>query len=479
MNRSVQSGNILATAARVAKATAGKLVAGDPQTICVAVGTDSRTPLDDSLFVALSGENFDGADFCAGAVSNGARIVVVTHPAWSRGLPGDLQRAAVVAVDDTLRALGDLAAWHRSTFPVRMVGITGSNGKTSTKEMTAAVLGGAPGVLSNQGNLNNLVGMPRSLLSLGAEHHHAVMEMGMNHPGEIERLAQIARPQIGVLTNVHPVHLEGLGSIQAVAEAKGELLEALPGEGVAVLNADDPYVLKQAARTRARRVTFGRSPGAEVRVVAARQDAESMNVELEIPDGSLKVRIDRPGLHNALNAAAAAAVGLVAGIEPDRIAERLEKAPLPALRMERLDLGSGRLLVDCYNANPRSVEAALSTLRDLAGVAGGPSFAVLGDMRELGPASAELHHKIGLAAAGSGLSGLCTFGSEAGAIAGGAREGDLDPVLETESIDEATDWSRERLRAGGWVLIKGSRAMRMERIAETIAEEYGVSWRKG
>ena len=475
MSRPVQSGDILATAAQVAKATAGKLVAGDPQATCAAVGTDSRAPLADSLFVALSGENFDGADFCAGAVSNGARIVVVTHPAWSRGLKGGLQDTAVVAVDDTLRALGDLAAWRRSAFQVRLVGITGSNGKTSTKEMTAAVLGGAPGVLSNRGNLNNLVGMPRSLLSLRAEHHHAVMEMGMNSPGEIERLAQIARPQIGVLTNVHPVHLEGLGSLQAVAEAKGELLEALPGECVAVLNADDPYVLKQAARTRARQVTFGRNPSAAVRVVSARQDAESVNVDLELPDGLLKVRIGRPGLHNALNAAAAAAVGMVEGIEPDRIAERLEKVSLPALRMERLQLGPGRLLVDCYNANPRSVEAALSTLRDLAQ---GTSFAVLGDMRELGEASAELHHKTGLAAAGSGLSGLCTFGKEAGAIAQGAREGGLDPVVETESIDEATGWTRERLQAGGWVLIKGSRAMRMERIAETIAEEYGVSWRK-
>lgn len=475
MNRSAQAGEVLATASQVAKATSGKLVAGDPRTTCVAVSSDSRNPVADSLFVALSGDNFDGADFCAQAVSGGARIVVVAQAAWSRGLRGDLQGAAVVAVDDTLRALGDLAAWHRAAFRVRLVGITGSNGKTSTKEMTAAVLGGAPGVLSNPGNLNNLVGMPRSLLSLGAEHHHAVMEMGMNRPGEIERLARIARPQIGVLTNVHPVHLEGLGSLQAVAEAKGELLEALPAEGVAVLNADDPYVLKQAARTRARRVTFGRSPGAEVRVISARQQSGSVAVELQIPDARLKIRIDRPGLHNALNAAAAAAVGMAEGIEPEQIAERIGAASLPALRMEPLELGPGRLLVDCYNANPRSVEAALATLADLAD---GPAFAVLGDMRELGEASAELHHKTGLAAAGSGLAGLCAFGDEARAIAQGAREGGLGAVVETGSIEAATDWTRQRLQAGGWVLIKGSRAMRMERIASRLAGEHGVMWRK-
>jgi UDP-N-acetylmuramoyl-tripeptide--D-alanyl-D-alanine ligase len=475
MNRPGKPEGFLATAAQVARAAGGKLVAGDTKTVCTAVGTDSRTLLQDSLFVALTGENFNGADFCAQAVSGGARILVVGHADWSRGLKGDLQGASVVAVDDTLRALGDLAAWHRTAFRVRVVGITGSNGKTSTKEMIAAVLGGAPGVLYNHGNLNNLVGMPRSLLSLRAEHHHAVMEMGMNHPGEIARLAEIARPQVGVLTNVHPVHLEGLGSLQAVAEAKGELLQALPGDGVAVLNADDPYVLKQAARTRARRVTFGRSPNAEVRVVSARQEAGAVAVELQLPDALLKVHMDRPGLHNAFNAAAAAAVGWVEEIEPDRIAKRIGKASLPALRMERLELGPGRLLVDCYNANPRSVEAALSTLGDLAN---GSSFAVLGDMRELGEASEELHHKTGLAAAGSGLLGLCTLGREARAIARGAREGGLDAVVETESIEEATDWVRKRLEEGGWVLIKGSRAMRMERIAETIAGEYGVSWRK-
>jgi len=467
--------DILASAAQVAKASGGKLVAGNAKTTCSAVGTDSRSPLEDSLFVALSGENFNGADFCADAVAGGARILVVTNTDWSRGLTGDLKDAAVVTVDDTLHALGDLAAWRRAAFRIRLVAITGSNGKTSTKEMTTAVLGGAPGVLSNQGNLNNLVGMPRSLLALGEGHHHVVMEMGMNRPGEIARLAEIARPQVGVLTNVHPVHLEGLGSLQAVAEAKGELLEALPSDGTAVLNADDPYVLKQAARTKARQVTFGRSPSAEVRVVSARQKAGEVEAELALPDGSLKVRIDRPGLHNALNAAAAAAVGMVEGIEPDRIAERIGRASLPALRMERLELGSGCLLVDCYNANPRSVEAALSTLRDLAG---GPAYAVLGDMRELGEASEELHRKTGQAAAVADLAGLCTFGGEARAIASGAREGGLAEVAETESIDEATQWTRERLKAGGWVLIKGSRAMRMERIAETIAAEYGVPWRK-
>jgi UDP-N-acetylmuramoyl-tripeptide--D-alanyl-D-alanine ligase len=466
---------ILASAAQVAKATGGKLASGDAKTTCSAVGTDTRAQLKDSLFVALTGENFNGADFCGQAVAGGARILVVKNTDWSKGLKGDLKDAAVVAVDDTLLALGDLAGWRRAAFKIRLVGITGSNGKTSTKEMTAAVLGGAPGVLSNQGNLNNLVGMPRSLLSLGEGHHHAVMEMGMNRPGEITRLAEIARPQVGVLTNVHPVHLEGLGSLQAVAEAKGELLEALPADGVAVLNADDPYVLKQAARTKARQVTFGKSPSAEVRVVSAQQDAESVNVELELAGEKLQVRIDRPGLHNALNAAAAAAVGMVEGIEPEKIAERIGRASLPALRMEQLELGSGRLLVDCYNANPRSVEAALSTLRDLAD---GPAYAVLGDMRELGEASGELHRKTGQAAAGADLSGLCTFGGEARAIAQGAREGGLTEVEETESIDEAIQWTRQRLKAGGWVLIKGSRAMRMERIAAAMAAEYGVAWRK-
>jgi UDP-N-acetylmuramoyl-tripeptide--D-alanyl-D-alanine ligase len=468
---------LLATAAQVAEATKGALVRGGPDTACLRVSTDSRVPVPDSIFFALKGENFDGSHFCAEAVAAGARILVVQKPAWDAHLQADLARlgeAAVVQVEDTTVALGELAAWHRSRFEIRVVGITGSNGKTSTKEMAASVLGGAPSVLFTRGNFNNQVGMPRALLSLGSGHRHAVLEMGMNTPGEITALAGIARPQVGVITNVHPVHLEGLGSIDAVARAKGELFEALPGSGTAVVNADDPYVLKQKSRTSAGIVTFGRDPTADVRVVAARHREGVLEAELSLQQSGFTVRLGRPGLHNALNAAAAAAVGMIEGIPVERIAERLAAAPLPALRMEQLRLGPGLVLVDCYNANPRSVQAAMHTLKELSGEQ--EAFAILGDMRELGDAEEELHIRTGQAAAKQGLAGLCAFGEVSVAIARGARDAGMTDVYETSSVAEATGWAAERIKPGGAVLIKGSRAMRMERIVGELAGSFGVAW---
>lgn len=472
---------VLATADQLARAVNGKIVAGSAQASCTIVSTDSRKPAPQSLFIALRGENFDGARFASAAVKQGAVIVLIERGAFDSEIAQGLGTATVVTVDDTLRALGDLAAWHRRRLPARVVGITGSNGKTSTKQMTAAVLGGPPDVLSNRGNFNNLVGMPRALLGLGPHQTHAVVEMGMSARGEIARLAAIAAPEIGLITNVHPVHLEGLGSIEEVARAKAELIEALPADGVAVLNTDDPHVLKVAPRTRARRVTFGRAPNADVRLLTADQIDANVSFELSVGGEQIAVRLGRPGLHNAYNAAAAAAVGWVENVASAEIAERLARAELPALRMERLQLGHGQLLVDCYNANPRSMQAAIDTVVRLAsgsGSAGVASYAVLGDMRELGDASVELHRSLGRTAASSGLSGLYAFGRLAGDIAEAAREGDLAEVMHNESLEEASEWVADKLEKGAWVLLKGSRAMRLERIADSLAEKFGVSWRK-
>ncbi|MBW1806916.1 MAG: UDP-N-acetylmuramoyl-tripeptide--D-alanyl-D-alanine ligase [Deltaproteobacteria bacterium] len=475
MSRTYQGTESLATAAQIADATKGSLVAGEPAATCTCVCTDSRTPAQASVFVALKGENFDGAKFVSAAVKTGASIVLVERSAYTSGLADqDLGQAAVVVVKDSLKALGDLAAWHRRRFAARVVAITGSNGKTSTKEMTAAVLGGRPTVLFNRGNFNNLIGMPRDLLSLDDSHLHAVMEMGMNASGEIARLAQIAEPQVGVITNVHPVHLEGMGNIEAVARAKAELLEALPGDGTAVLNAEDPHVLRMAGRTRANRVTFGRVPNADVRIVSVEQKPDLLELSLDLQGSSISLGLSRPGVHNAMNAAAAAAVAMIEGVEPEVIKDRLISSPMPALRTERLKLGSGHLLIDCYNANPRSMQAALATLGQLAPQ--GQRYAILGDMRELGDSSSELHHQVGHAAASTGLTGLCALGPLAEEIADGARAGGLAEVDWTESQDQATDWAKKRVEQAGWVLIKGSRAMRMERIAVKLGQAFGVEW---
>jgi UDP-N-acetylmuramoyl-tripeptide--D-alanyl-D-alanine ligase len=468
----------LCTAAEACQAMGGSLARGEGSVVARAVSTDSRRPVADALFIALRGPNHDGARYAAAAVGAGARIVALSRAAWQAGLAGALPpEVAVVLVEDPLEALGRLAGWHRRRHAARVVGVTGSNGKTSTKEMIASVLGGPPGVLATRGNLNNLVGMPLCLLGLGGEHHHAVLEMGMNAPGEIARLAAVARPEVGVVTNVHPVHLEGLGTLQAVAEAKGELIAALGPDAVAVLNADDPYVLKQGGRGPARRVTFGASPAADVRVLASRQAEHGLGIELSVGGRPLAVDLPRLGLHHAMNAAAAAAVGWVEGVAPEQIAARLVSAPRPPMRLERLDVLGAHLLVDCYNANPRSMQAALQTLVEVAGP--GSRWAVLGDMLELGEASEQLHRQVGRAAAEAGLDGLCAFGPEARHLAAGALEAGLGDVEHVLEIEAALEWLRGRCARGGWVLLKGSRGMRLERLARALADEADVPWAQG
>lgn len=473
--RLIKDPGVLCTAQQLAEAVSGTVVRGDPQLSCSAVTTDSREPAPNSLFIALGGPNFDGACFCQQAIATGSRLLLVSESAWQAGVVGELPRGcAVVVAVDTLRALGDLAAWHRRRFSARVIAVTGSNGKTSTRELIVTVLGGEPAVLANHGNFNNLVGMPRALLGLSKRHQHAVMEMGMNAAGEIARLAEIASPEVGVITNVHPVHLEGLGSLSAVAEAKGELFAALPPSGTAVLNADDPYLLKQVARTKARQLTFGHSPTADVRITAVRLVPSGLEVELHMAGNSVVTVLRTIGSHNAFNAAAAAAVGMVEGIAPAEIAKRLEQVIFPGMRLEHVSMGEAHLLVDCYNANPHSMQAGLQALNEVAGVS--KKLAVLGDMRELGSQSHELHQQVGRYVVEAGVQGLCTFGPLARLIAGEARRGGLSDVIETEQPEEAVAWLLSRLTPGCWVLLKGSRALRLERIAALLAQKLGVHW---
>ncbi len=467
MSDAAQAQAALLTAGQVAAATGGELVQGAAATAVCAVTSDSRAVEPEALFVALRGERFDGARFCAAAAGAGASAVLVERAGWEAGLCAELPPAvAVVAVADSLRALGDLAAWHRRRFSAHVIGVTGSNGKTSTKEMIAAVLGGAPAVLHNRGNFNNLIGMPRSLLELGPQHRWVVLEMGMNVPGEIARLAEVAAPEWGVLTNVHQVHLEGLGSLQAVAAAKGELLEALPAGGAAVLNADDPLVLQQARRTRARQLTFGQSPAADVRVERMEPTPRGLAIGLRLAGGAVQFELERIGAHNAMNAAAAAAVGQLAGLDAARIAERLARAPAPPMRMEVKRLGDLSLLVDCYNANPRSVQIALDSLGRLP--ASGPRLAVLGDMAELGAAAEQLHRQVGRVAAEVGIDGLCTIGPLAAHIAAEARRAGLAAVEQAADLEGVLDWVERQRAPGGWLLIKGSRRMRLERLVTAL-----------
>ena len=436
------------------------------------VFTDTRKPIPGALFIALRGDNFDGSDFAASAVRAGAAGVLVPTDAVERVRP-HLGKAALLAARDTTRALGWLGAtWRRRFQGLRVVGITGSTGKTSTKELVAEVLAAAGPTLKTEGNLNNEIGVPTMLLRLEPAHRYAAIELGMNHLGEIARLAAWAEPEVGLVTNVGPVHLEGTGSIEGVAHAKGELFHALPeSTGIAVANADDPRVLQQAKLSRRKLVTFGAVRSADVSLIAAHHGGAGLRVTLQIAGARHDVELKLIGTHNGHNAAAAAAVGLAMGLETPTILRGLANAQTPGRRMRPVQLPNGALLIDdCYNANPASTKAALLTVTHLARK-DGRAIAILGDMLELGPTELDLHRDVGRFAAGAGLKLLVCFGVRARAIGEGAVEAGLNPdaVRYTEDPAEAVKMASASLGANDVVLVKGSRGMKMERISDPLA----------
>ena len=432
--------------------------------------TDSRKPVRGGLFVALRGENFDGSDFVGQAVQGGAAGALVPADALARAKE-QAKGAALLTAKDTGRALGGLAAaWRQRLLDLKVVAITGSTGKTSTKELIAEVLAAAGATLKTEGNLNNEVGVPLTLLRLTGEHRYAAIECGMNHLGEIARLAQWADPDVAVVTNAGPVHLEGCGSVEGVAHAKGELYHALRDGAVAVANADDARVLAQAKLSRRKLLTFGASYGSDVRLISAHHGGAGLHVEMEFGGARRTVELRLIGAHNGHNATAAAAVGLALGIDPDRIVSALARAQTPGRRMRPVQMPNGALLIDdCYNANPSSTKAALLTLTHL--VKGkGRAIAVLGDMLELGQTELDLHRDVGRFAAGAGLSLLVCFGARARALGEGAQEAGLpaECIEYTEEPAEAVRLVQDRVRPEDVVLVKGSRGMKMERISDPL-----------
>ncbi len=432
------------------------------------VFTDTRAPRKGALFVALQGEKFDATAFLAKAIEGGAAGVLVPSTARVE-VPAAV---AVLAAADTARALAGLArAWRGRQENLQLVCITGSTGKTSTKELIAEVLAAQGPTLKTEGNLNNEIGVPLTLLGLEPRHRFAAVECGMNHLGEIARLAGYADPDIGVVTNVGPVHLEGTGSIEGVAHAKGELFHALRPSGIAVANADDPRVLQQARLSLRKLVTFGATLGSDVRLVSVHHGGPGLQVELEFSNAIRKFELQLIGTHNGHNAAAAAAVGMALGFDAETILRGLANARTPGRRMRPVPLPGGGLLIDdCYNANPSSMKAALLTLTHL--VRGkGRAIAVLGDMLELGPTELDLHRDVGRFAAGAGLALLVCFGKRARAIGEGAIESGLKPdsVKWADDPAEALAQVKAFARPEDVILVKGSRGMKMERISDPLA----------
>jgi UDP-N-acetylmuramoyl-tripeptide--D-alanyl-D-alanine ligase len=419
-------------------------------------GTDSRAIGAGELFIALRGARFDGHDFVAGAAARGACAALVQRPVPSANLP-------LLMVEDTRSAMGRLAADWRGRFPTPLVAVTGSNGKTTVKEMIAAILSRQAQVLASRGNLNNEIGVPLSLFGLGAEHRFAVLEMGANHPGEIRRLAEIARPDVAVITQCAPAHLEGFGTIEGVARAKAEIYEGLAAGGTAIINADDAFSgLWRKLSSSRRQLSFGLRAPADVTAseIAPLPDG-GFGFRLGTPRGSIAVRLPLPGRHNVANALAAAACCEAVGTALADIAAGLAGMRSIKGRLERKrGARSSTVLDDTYNANPASLLAALEVLSGMPG----RHWLVLGDMGELGETAAALHRGAGAAARESGVERLFATGTlsreaVAGFGAGAAHFPDMRDLVVAV---------KDGLRPEVTVLVKGSRSMQMERVVNAL-----------
>ncbi|MBI2782189.1 MAG: UDP-N-acetylmuramoyl-tripeptide--D-alanyl-D-alanine ligase [Chloroflexi bacterium] len=461
------------TAEDLRRLTGGRLLRTSGRPIRGAA-VDSRLVGPGMLFVALPGERTDGHRFLADAAVAGAAALVVSRPIADAMLDA-LGDVTVLAVPDGVVALGALAAGWRARFDPLVVGVTGSIAKTSTKEAIAAVLGTTFRTLRSEGNQNNEIGLPLTLLRLGRDHRAAVLEMGMYAGGEIADLARLARPRIGVVTSVHGVHLSRMGTLAAIEQAKGELVEALPSDGVAVLNQDDRRVRRMADRTAARVLGYGLSADAEVSaedVASAGLDGMRFTLRLPAMRGGRPTRLPAriPGLgklsvHNAL---AGAAVGHAAGIEPAMIIHALAGGWSATHRGQVLRLGRVTVIDDSYNASPPSVTAALDLLAGLPG----RRIAVLGEMLELGKGSTTGHREVGTAAAAT-CDLLLVVGAGASGIASGAKAAGLDPsrIIEARDADVALDLLRSRLRDDDVVLVKASRGVELDKLVETLRAE--------
>jgi len=436
----------------------GQVVQGDGAATVTRVSTDSRALQPGDLFVALKGENFDGHDFVQGAAASGTVGAVAQH--LVNGLP---ETFAVIQVEDTLAALQSMAKSYRASLPLRVIGITGSNGKTSTKDFTAAVLSERFSVTKTEGNLNNHIGVPLTVLKASRQHDIGVFEMGMNHPGEIAPLAAIAAPNVGIITNIGVAHIEFMGSRSGIAQEKGMLAEALPADGYIILNAADDFSESIAKRSEATAIYAGIEQG-DVRATNVRPGFDGSRFLVHAGKESAEVTLPVPGAHMIQNALLAIAAGRVFGLSLETAAAGLAKSQLTKGRLEQKTIRGIHILDDTYNANPDSMRAALTTLASLP--AAGARIAVLGRMGELGSESERGHRAVGEAAAKAGIDMLITVGTEAALIADAAQAGGMKKVHHASDTTEAAALLSGLVREGDLVLLKGSRSAKMERVLD-------------
>ncbi len=450
----------------ICQATGAAVCGRTPLAVFSGVSTDTRTISPGELFLALKGENYDAHDFIEKALDAGAGGAVVRQGFELPGRPD----ACLFKVPDTLTALGDLAAAWRKAHKVVLAGITGSNGKTSTKEMLASILKQRFQVLKNEGNLNNLVGLPLTLLKLNESHQVAVVELGMNQAGEIGRLTRIARPDVGVVTNVGPAHIGLLGSLEAIAAAKAEMYQNLEEKSLAVINVEDSWLAPWVYRVPCEVLTFGFSSDPDVlaRDLSALGSKQAFTLRAPNHD-HMRIRLAAPGKHNVANALAAAACAMALGMGLKAIKAGLESFhPVDGRLVQKKSMWGFKVLDDTYNANPLSVAAGVQALVELAGMR--RKILVLGDMAELGERSAKLHHETGKMAGKAGCDVVLAYGQYAsqvvsGALAAGVQEENAQAF---ENILDLVETAFELIEDNDVVLVKGSRATRMERVVAAL-----------
>ncbi|MFZ5631876.1 MAG: UDP-N-acetylmuramoyl-tripeptide--D-alanyl-D-alanine ligase [Bacillota bacterium] len=454
---------------QIAGAMSAEVAGRGGQGIFRSVCTDSRAVKEGDLFFALRGERFDGHNFVDKAVSSGARGVVL-----DRRVEGIPPGTAVFMVKDTLTALQDLAGYNRRRSGVPVVGVTGSSGKTSTKDLICSVLSARFRTLKTEGNLNNEVGLPLTLLRLDEGAQAAVVEMAMRGAGEIDLLSRIALPTGAVITNIGEAHFELLGSVDNIARAKGEILDHVPPRGFAVLHGESPYIKREALRCRGRVIFYGEDPGLDVCARNIAPEAGGNRFTAVFGGREAEFFIPLPGRHNVINGLAAIAVGLEMGLEVEDIRDGLAKAGLSALRLEISELNGVKIINDSYNANPSSTRAAIQVLAEAAGEKS-RKIAVLGDMLELGERSGPGHREVGRAVREAGVDLLVAVGHRARYIGLGAREAGLSPgrIQYYETAREAARELKKTIRPGDVILIKGSRGMKMEEFVRTLKEDNG------
>ena len=463
------------TAKEVSSAINGSQVSGPPDEFIQGLSTDSRTMNPGHIFLALKGERYDGHTFLQNAINAGA-VGVIVEPDTAIDKRLFTNNLIVINVPSTLKAVGDLALWWRKQWGGKVAAITGSNGKSTTKEMAAAILSLKANTLKSPGNFNNLIGLPLTILSLQEHHELAVLEMGMNMTGEIARLTQIADPDIGLITNVAQAHLEGLGDVNGVIKAKGELFEGMSQDSIAILNGDDEVYTHLAKRFQGQLVTFGLREGNHVRAENIKKiEDRDQSFDIYIKGERIPVRIHLPGIHNVLNALSGASIAFCLSASNELIAQGLGNFQPLKGRFHCINLNHGiRIIDDTYNANPSSLRAALQTLNGLAEKNQGLVVG-LGEMMELGEESSKYHFDAGKLVADMKARYLVVMGEHGRNIIEGAWKGGMDigRTYIATTHAEMSNVLKAHIRAGDILFMKGSRKVALEKVVEVICEYFG------